>query len=159
MYTRSTIAVGNIVVGVYNFIILGHPLTWKIIPLPSASESFSFTRQGEVKWVRRGVAEHGVKTPNGTIGLKISVWPGKKKTEEFKELKNATMKGITRLGGHEALVFSHVDKKLFRKIRVLSILSYCDVTDRTLLIQFLEGGEWMEEVIPHLEGSQCHLEG
>jgi hypothetical protein len=158
MYTKSTIAAGNIVVGVYNFVVLSHPDNWRIVPLPASSESFSFTRQGDVKWVSRGVAEHGIRTPQGIIGLKIEVWPGRRDRVSFKELRNASERGRVRFGAHEAKAYVYTKKGFFTSSRILALLVYCEYTDRSLLIEFIGGGEWVDEVLEYVGGSECHVE-
>ncbi len=158
MYTKSTIAAGNIVVGVYNFVVLSHPSDWRIIPLPASSESFSFTRQGDVKWVSRGVAEHGVRTPHGVIGLRIEVWPGRRDRSSLKELRNASERGRVKFGVHEAEVYVYTEKSFFTSSRVLALLVYCEYTNRSLLIKFIGGGDWVDEVLEYVGGSECHVE-
>ena len=158
MYTKSTIAVGNIVVGVYNFVVLSHPESWRLIPLPSASESFSFTRQGDVKWVTRGIAEHGIRTPRGVIGLRIEVWPGKREPSSFKDLKRASSLGEVAFGAHRARVYEYTRRSFLTSTRVLALLVYCEYTDRSLLIEFIGGDEWVREVLGYLGGSECHVE-
>ncbi|MEM0365781.1 MAG: hypothetical protein QXD80_00535 [Acidilobaceae archaeon] len=160
MSTKSSIAAGNIIVGVYNFIVLSHPETWRIIPLPGSSESLSFTSQGKVKWVTRGIAENGIRTPNGVIGLRIRVWPGLKKASDFKELNRAFHRRAVKLGGHEANAYIYIDSGWFKPTnRVLAILTYCNYTNRSLLIEFIGGGEWVDEIISYISESECHVEG
>lgn len=158
MYTKSTIAVGNIVVGVYNFVVLSHPENWRLIPLPASSESFSFMKQGDVKWVTRGVAEHGIRTPNGIIGLKVEVWPGRRDASSFRELRSADKLGVVQFGSHQASAYTYVRKSWFSKTRILAVLVYCEYTDRSLLIEFIGGDKWVDEILGYLEGSECHVE-
>ncbi len=158
MHTKSTIAAGNIIVGVYNFVVLSHPDNWRIIPLPASSESFSFVKQGDVKWVSRGVAEHGIRTPQGVIGLKIEVWPGRRDHSSFKELRNASERGKIRFGTHEARAYVYTRRGFFTSSRILALLVYCEYTDRSLLIEFIGGGDWVDEVLEYVGGSECHVE-
>lgn len=158
MHTKSAIAVGNIVVGVYNFVVLSHPSDWRIIPLPMSSESFSFVKQGNVKWVTRGVAEHGIRTPRGVIGLRIEVWPGRRDPGSFREFRTAKNIGEVSFGPHKAKVYEYVRKSWFNSTDVLAVLVYCENTDRSILIEFLGGGEWVREVLDYIGGSECHVE-
>jgi hypothetical protein len=91
-YTENklvTIAVGNIITGVYNYIVLSLPHDWRIIVIPMNSDVFSGVRQGNVKWVREGEVEHGIATPIGEIMLRLRIWPGYKDHRELKETRGA----------------------------------------------------------------------
>jgi hypothetical protein len=115
-------------------------------------------RQGDVKWVTRGVAEHGIRTPRGVIGLKIEVWPGRRDPSSFKELRNASERGVVKFGAHEAKVYSYTRRGFFTSSRVLALLVYCEHTDRSLLIEFIGGEGWVDEVLEYVGGSECHVE-
>lgn len=152
-----TLAVGNMITGVYNYIVLSIPLDWKIIVVPMDSDVFSSRRQGGVKWVREGEVEHGVSTPMGSIGVRVRIWPGRK--DHGKLSREAEKIYELQISGHSGKAYVYRTRAGFKKHRTLGISFYCDVTDRSLLIEFVGGGEWVDAVLKSIGGSMCHVQG
>jgi hypothetical protein len=159
-YTENklvTIAVGNIITGVYNYIVLSLPHDWRIIVIPMNSDVFSGVRQGNVKWVREGEVEHGIATPIGEIMLRLRIWPGYKDHRELKETRGAEKIYEATVSGHNAKAYIYKRRYWLKIHRVLGIHLYCSVTDRTMLIEFIGGGDWVDNVLRSIGGSQCHV--
>lgn len=160
MHTESrsvTIAVGNIITGVYNYIVLSIPPDWRIVIIPMNSDVFSSTRQGEVKWVKEGEVEHGILTPMGEIMLRLKIWPGYRDHGRIREVRRAEKIYDLAIAGHSAKAYIYRKRLGFRNNRVLGIHLYCDVTDRTMLIEFIGGGDWVDKVLKNIGESMCHV--
>lgn len=152
-----TIAVGNIITGVYNYIVVSLPLDWRIVVIPMNSDVFSSARQGDVKWVRDGEVEHGIATPMGEIMFRLRVWPGYRDQERVRELRKAERVYEVTVSGHSARAYIYKKRYGLRSHRVLGIHLYCGVTDRTMLIEFIGGEGWVDRVLSTIGGSQCHV--
>ncbi len=152
-----TIAVGNIITGVYNYIILSIPMDWRVAVIPMSSDVFTSTRQGDVKWVREGEAEHGLITPMGEIMFRIKIWPGFREQWRLKDLRRVEkVYGLT-ISGHDAKAYIYRRRYGLRSLRILGIYLYCGVTDRTILIEFIGGDVWVDRVLDSVRGSMCHV--
>lgn len=159
MFTESrkfTIAVGNPITGVYEFLTLAMPKEWKIIIMPMNSDVFSTVKQGDVKWVLEGEVEHGLKTPFGNIALYIKIKKGYNEPSRIKQFRNANKQFNTYFADHNAKAYVYSKRMGFKKLRVLGVHSYCGFTNRTIFIEFIGGEEWVDEVINHLKDSECH---
>jgi len=97
-----TIAVGNIITGVYNYIVVSLPLDWRIVVIPMNSDVFSSARQGDVKWVGDVEVEHGIATPMGEVMFRLRVWPGYRDQERVRELRKAERVYELTVSGHSA---------------------------------------------------------
>ncbi len=152
-----TIAVGNIITGVYNYMVLSLPLDWRIEVIPMNSDVFASTRQGNVKWVREGEVEHGIATPLGEIMLRLKIWPSYKDHRSIRDFKNAEKIYEVTISGNNAKAYIHRKRYSLKLYRVLSIHLYCSVTDRTVLMEFIGGDDWVDGVLRSIGGSQCHV--
>jgi hypothetical protein len=65
-YSWHAIAVGNRLLGLYNFVVLKAPPTWRIIIMPMASDVFRHREINDVKWVRDGEVMHFIKDGSDT---------------------------------------------------------------------------------------------
>lgn len=152
-----TIAVGNIITGVYNYIVLSIPMDWRVIVIPMNSDVFSSTRQGDVKWVREGEVEHGLATPMGEMMFRIKIWPGFREQWRLKDLKRVEKVYELTISGHNAKAYIYRKRHGLRSSRTLGIYLYCGVTDRTLLIEFIGGDDRVDSVLNTIRGSMCHV--
>ncbi|MEM1610587.1 MAG: hypothetical protein QXQ57_02940 [Sulfolobales archaeon] len=121
------------------------------------SDVFASTRQGSVKWVREGEVEHGIATPLGEIMLMLKIWPGYRDHRSMKDLRNAERVYEVTILGHNAKAYIYRKRYGFKIHRVLGIHLYCSVTDRTMLVEFIGGGDWVDGVLRSIGGSQCHV--
>jgi hypothetical protein len=139
-YSWHAIAVGNRLLGIYNFVVLKAPPTWRIIIMPMASDVFRHREINGVKWVRDGEVMHFIKDGPDTYTLRVVAKPGRKR------LAGASIV----INGHSG-AYEYVDDG---KRRVLRLLFYCDVTDRTVEIKI----EGVKDSSPlyYLSQSQCH---
>jgi hypothetical protein len=155
---KVALAVGNALIGVYNFIVISIPQSWRIINMPMSSDVFSSISQGNVKWVRDGEVEHFINAPLGRIALRIKIWPGIKSVDKIKDYRKQFSEGNVKVGGHDGIFYKFKRKYLLIGERnVLAILAYCPITQRTLQIEFIGGEEWVDEVLNTLNESQCHI--
>ncbi len=152
-----TIAVGNIITGVYNYIVLSIPIDWRVAVIPMNSDVFASTRQGDVKWVKEGEVEHGLITPRGKIIFRIKIWPGLKEQRKIKDLGRAEKIYDLTISGHNAKAFIYRTRHGLRISRTLGIHLYCNVTDRTILLEFIGGEDWVDTVLNIIGGSMCHV--
>lgn len=152
-----TIAVGNIITGVYNYMVLSIPMDWRVAVIPMNSDVFMSTRQGDVKWVREGEVEHGLITPMGEIMFRIKIWPGLKEQWKLKDLRKADKVYDLIISGHSAKAYIYRRRYGFKSSRTLGIHLYCGITDRTMLIEFIGGDDWVDSVLNIIRGSMCHV--
>jgi hypothetical protein len=153
---RSVIALSNIILGVYNFIVLGHPDGWRINPSTFSSDILHHVTIKNIRWVSRGVAEYNVYGDKELIGLKIEIWPGRKDPLKIKDLKKSFKTNIYKnINGHNAEIYIGEEKRLGRTFRVINIFFYCDETDRSILLKFV-GRDEVEKILDHIEETQCH---
>lgn len=139
-YSWHTIAVGNRVLGLYNFLVLVTPPRWRVVIMPMASDVFRHREVNGAKWVREGEVMHFIHDGADAYVLKISVKPGKKRVEGQPILIN----------GHEGYY-----KAEERKGRLsVEVGFYCDVTDRTVKIR-LENLKNLD-VLNYVGMSRCH---
>ncbi|GAY26398.1 conserved hypothetical protein [Desulfurococcaceae archaeon AG1] len=160
MHTESknvTIAVGNIITGVYNYLVISIPIDWRIVVIPMNSDVFTSTRQGNVKWVKEGEVEHGLATPKGEIMLRIKIWPGFKEHWGIKDLRRVEKIYDLVISGHGAKAYIYRKRHGLRTTRTLGIHLYCGITDRTILIEFIGGEDWVDAVLNSIGGSMCHV--
>ncbi len=156
---KVTLAVGNALFGVYNFLVISIPQSWRVINTPMTSDVLSSTSQGKVKWVRDGEIEHFVSTPLGNISMRIKIWPGVRPLNKIKDYSKQFEEGNTNVGKHKAIYYKF-RRRYFRKgdYNVLAVYTYCEITERTILLEFIGGEEWVNSVLATLRESQCHLE-
>lgn len=144
-YSWHTIAVGNGILGVYNFVVLAAPPDWRIVIMPMASDVFSHVDKEGVKWVRDGEIRHFVKAAGSIYELEIRVRPG----------KSIKLSGeVAEFGGHEA-VYAVRREGLLKKSEALVLETYCPETDRTISIK-IKGKAAPLEIIKYLKYSKCH---
>lgn len=139
-YSWHTIAVGNRVLGLYNFLVLVAPPRWRIVIMPMASEVFKHREVNGAKWVRDGEVMHFVYDGSEAYVLKITVRPGRKKMEGRPIIVN----------GHEG--YYKTEEKNGR-VRV-EMAFYCDVTDRTVKIRLEDLKDL--DVLNYIGMSKCH---
>lgn len=147
-----TIAVGNIITGVYNYMVLSIPMDWKVAVIPMSSDVFTSTRQGDVRWVKEGEVEHGLITPRGEIMFRIKIWPGFREQRKIKDLGRAERIYDLIVSGHSAKAFIYRTRHGLRSSRTLGIHLYCSVTDRTILQEFIGGEDWVDTVLNIIGG-------
>ncbi|MGC9009811.1 MAG: hypothetical protein ACP5I7_04260 [Sulfolobales archaeon] len=154
---KSTIALVNMIFGAYNFIVLSHPDDWRIAPSSYSSEIFESISQNNVRWVRRGLAEHNIYTNKEIVGLRIEIWGGRKESREIKSLKKLTRLSTTAVvNGHLAEIYLGEERRSNQLFKRLSIYFYCDKTDRTILLEFI-GKTDINRILEHIKDSQCHI--
>lgn len=126
--------------GLYNFLVLSAPPTWRIVVMPMASDVFKHREVDGVKWVRDGEVMHFVRDGGRAYVLRIKARPGRR-----------VGKGepIT-VGGHQGVYRTSKGRGGLR----LAVEFYCDVTDRTLTVE-LEGLDGLD-VLNYIGGSRCH---
>ncbi len=78
-YSWHAIAVGNRLLGLYNFVVLKAPPTWRIIIMPMVSDVFRHREVNGVKWVRDGEVMHFIKDGPDTYTLRVVAKPGRKR--------------------------------------------------------------------------------
>ncbi|MEM1596970.1 MAG: hypothetical protein QXP31_00325 [Pyrobaculum sp.] len=139
-YSWHTIAVGNRVLGLYNFLVLVAPPRWRVVIMPMASDVFRHREINGAKWVRDGEVMHFIHDGSDTYVLKIAAKPGKKKAEGRPILINS----------HEGY-YKVEEKKGRLKVEVVF---YCDVTDRTVKITFENLKDL--DVLNYIGMSRCH---
>ena len=154
---KTAIAVGNVMTGIYNFIVLGIPQQWRVLAVPMASDAFSTIKQGDVKWVTDGIVEHVIRTSDRSATLRIKIKRGIKEAKGFKELKNAVSNKEIRFNIHKASVYKYKTKRLWHTDDALGVHVNCPETGRSILVEFINGANWIEEVLEFLHESQCHV--
>ena len=154
---KSTIAVGNIITGVYNFLVIGIPLNWRITGISMNSDVFYSFDQGNIKWVAEGEIEHLLQTKTATASLRIKIKRGIKDKNKFKCLKNITPTENTLFFTHKAEIYNYIEKFLWKKRPVLGVFFQCTEKDRTILIEFINVNPWVSAIIECLREGQCHL--
>lgn len=139
-FSWHAIAVGNRLLGVYNFLVLTTPPGWRVVIMPMASDVFRHVEVGGAKWVRDGEVMHFLRDGADAYPLRISVKPGKRKANGERIIIN----------GHEG--FYRLREKNGRLHLELSF--YCDVTDRTLKISV----ENLKDLslLKYVVHSRCH---
>ncbi|MFN7106393.1 MAG: hypothetical protein ACK4M3_07425 [Pyrobaculum sp.] len=139
-YSWHAIAVGNRLLGLYNFVVLTTPPGWRVVVMPMASEVFRHREVNGVKWVRDGEVTHFLQNGEEAYRLEIVVKPGRR-----------------RLEGDYIAVNSHEGRYRVRerggRYR-LEVSYYCPETDRTIEIS-IEGLRELS-ILRHLGYSQCH---
>ncbi|MFP3250900.1 MAG: hypothetical protein RXO32_04190 [Thermoproteus sp.] len=144
-FSWHAIAVGNSVLGVYNFVVLAAPPHWKVVVMPMASDVFSHVSRDGAKWVRDGEVKHFVKAGSKFYELEIKVRPGDKTGREGAPVD---------FGGHRGLY--RVSREGFlKKSDVLTVEVYCPETDRTISVR-LKGDGAPLEILSYLRHSRCH---
>ena len=154
---KSAIAVGNIITGIYNFLIISIPFNWRIAEISMSSDVFYSIYQGNVKWVTEGEIEHLLQTRTATASFRIRIKRGLKDKNKFKNLKLLTSSQNVMFSTHKAEVYHYEEKFLWKKRNVLGVFFYCEDTQRTILIEFINGNSWIEEILDFQKESQCHL--
>ncbi|CCC80791.1 hypothetical protein [Thermoproteus tenax] len=144
-YSWHTIAVGNSILGVYNFIVLAAPPDWKLIIMPMASDIFSYVSKDGAKWVRDGEVKHFIKGGREFFELEIKVKPGN---------KARAAGSAVEFGGHSG-VYSVAEEGLIKRKKALIIEAYCPETDRTITIK-IKGERAPLEVLKYVKFSRCH---
>ncbi|MEZ0248512.1 MAG: hypothetical protein ABWJ97_04500 [Thermoproteus sp.] len=147
-YSWHAIAVGNSVLGVYNFIVLAAPPDWRVVIMPMASDVFSHMTKDGVKWVRDGEIKHFIKAGRRFYELEVKAKPGNK----LNGLRSWSQ--TAEVGGHRAYVRVK-EEGLFKKKKALEVWTYCDETDRTIIVS-LKGDEVPEELLRYIGHSKCH---
>ncbi len=154
---KATIAVGNIITGVFNFMTISIPYNWRIASISMNSDVFSTMNQGNIKWVTEGEVEHFLQTREAKAAFRIKVKKGIKQKEKFKSLKKLEKDKEVLVSTHNAQVFKYIERFLWQKRTVLGVLFQCSDTNRTILLEFINGDPWVEEILECLKESQCHL--
>ncbi|MEM0462616.1 MAG: hypothetical protein QXS00_00900 [Pyrobaculum sp.] len=139
-FSWHAIAVGNRLLGLYNFLVLTTPPGWRVVIMPMASDVFRHVEIGDVKWVKDGEVMHFLRDGDGAYPLKISAKPGKKRLDGERVIIN----------GHEGVY--RVKEKKGRLSLELSF--YCDVTDRTLKITVEDLKDL--SLLKYIVYSRCH---
>ena len=139
-FSWHAIAVGNRMLGPYNFLVLTAPPTWRIVIMPMASDVVKHREVDGVKWVRDGEVMHFVKDGGEAYVLKISVKPGRKKAEGTP----------IAINGHHGVYQVRERGDRYH----LTIQFYCDRTDRTVKIT-LEGLRDLS-ILNYVGQSRCH---
>lgn len=140
-----TIAVGNSLLGVYNFLVLATPADWRIVVMPMASDVFSHTSVNGAKWVRDGEVKHFIKAGRRFYDLEIRVRPGR---------RTRALGDAAELGGHEARYYVK-EVGLLRRRKALVVEAYCPATDRTIELA-IKGDSAPLELLAYLKHSKCH---
>jgi hypothetical protein len=157
-----TVSIGNIVLGVYVFIVLRLPAEWKLVKGGIPSE-FVYSKELEgARWVTEGQAYHYLYNPsNGSqFELTIKCVRGPWRARPPRNLENRT-EGTLRLSSHPGTyVWGDLRGGLLRKEQVtyLSLLFRCDRTQRTIRFELRgKGGpEDIRNLTAALGESQCH---
>ncbi len=139
-YSWHAIAVGNRLLGPYNFIVLTTPVGWRLVVMPMASEVFKHREINGVKWVRDGEVMHFLRDGAEVYRLVVRIKPGRRKFDGEPIVVN-NHEGSYRIrdrGGRYALEVGY----------------YCPETDRTIKIS-IEGLRELS-ILRHLGYSQCH---
>ncbi len=144
-YSWHAIAVGNSLLGVYNFLVLAAPPHWKVIVMPMASDVFSYVSKDGAKWVRDGEVKHFVKAGSKFYELEIKVKPGNKLEQEGEPIDFGEHRGFYRLK-REGLI---------KKSETLVVEAYCPETDRTITVK-LKGDAPPLEILKYFKFSRCH---
>ncbi|MGC8973924.1 MAG: hypothetical protein ACP5KY_06930 [Thermoproteus sp.] len=144
-YSWHTIAVGNSILGVYNFVVLAAPPDWKVVVMPMASDVFSHVTRDGAKWVRDGEVKHFVKAGSKFYELEIRVRPGDRLSREGSPVEFGGHRGLYKVGR----------EGLLRKSDVLIVEVYCPETDRTISVK-LRGDGAPLEILRYLKYSRCH---
>lgn len=138
-----TFAVGNALLGFYEFIVLSTPPNWHVVVRPMASEVFAHVTKGDRKWVRDGEVSHLFLSDEGAYLVDIKIKPGhKRKLSSDKSFQLST---------HTAYYL--IEEK--KKEKILKIEIYCEETNRTLNIS-IKGIRIPENLIEYLKYSVCH---
>ncbi|MFN3805259.1 MAG: hypothetical protein ACK4SY_09400 [Pyrobaculum sp.] len=140
-YSWHAIAVGNRLLGLYNFLVLTLPPGWRVVVMPMASEVFSHREIGGVKWVRDGEVMHFIKDGDFFYTLKIAVRPGKKLKEGG---------DLIKVNKHEGYYKTWEKEGRYK----VEISYYCPETDRTVKIR-VEGLRDLS-MLNYVKFSQCH---
>lgn len=139
-YSWHAIAVGNRLLGLYNFVVLTTPPGWRVVVMPMASEVFRHREVNGVKWVRDGEVTHFLQNGEEAYRLEIVVKPGRR-----------------RLEGDYIAVNSHEGRYRVRerggRYR-LEVSYYCPDTDRTVKIS-IDGLRELS-ILRYIGNSQCH---
>jgi len=139
-YSWHAIAVGNRILGLYNFIVLTAPPNWRLVIMPMASDVFRHREVDGVKWVRDGEVMHFIKDGAEAYTLKIKARPGRKEGRGVPITVNGHL-------GHYAV------EERGGRLR-LTLQFYCDHTDRTLKIT-IEGLRDLS-ALQYITHSRCH---
>lgn len=139
-FSWHAIAVGNRVLGLYNFLVLSAPPSWRIVIMPMASDVFRHREINGVKWVRDGEVMHFVRDGGKAYVLKIKAKPGRRVGEGE----------AIFIGGHQGVYRVSRGRGGLK----LAVEFYCDVTDRTITVE-LEGLENLD-ILNYIGRSQCH---
>lgn len=154
---KASIAVGNVITGIFNFLTIGIPEKWRIAGQSMNSDVFSTTKQGNIRWVDEGEVEHYIQSKDGLAFLRIIIKRDFKEFTKFKKSAKAIQKEKIMFSSHEALVYNYFERFLWKKREVLGIYFQCNETKRTVLIELVNGNSWIEEILSYLKDSQCHL--
>lgn len=144
-YSWHAIAVGNSILGVYNFLVLAAPPHWRVIVMPMASDVFSYTSKDGVKWVKDGEVKHFVKAGPEFYELEIKVKPGNKLASRGEPVD---------FGGHKGFYYLKREG-IVKKSEVLVVEVYCPETDRTITVK-LRGNGAPLEALRYFRYSRCH---
>ncbi|MEM0485107.1 MAG: hypothetical protein QW434_10490 [Pyrobaculum sp.] len=139
-YSWHAIAVGNRLMGPYNFVVLVAPPSWRIVIMPMASEVFRHREVDGVKWVRDGEVMHFIRDGGEIYTLRIKVKPGRKEARGNPIVIN----------GHGGVYW--VEERGGRLN--LTLHFYCEHTDRT--VQIRVEGLRDTSALQFLQNSKCH---
>jgi hypothetical protein len=157
-----TVSVGNIILGVYVFVVLRLPPEWKLLKGGIPSE-FDYSKDLDgARWVTEGQAYHYLynRSNNSKFELTIRCARGRWKGRVPRSLDKQG-EGTIYLSGHPcAYVWGDLRRGFLRKeaVTYLSLLFRCDRTERTVRFE-LKGQARPEDIrslTAALGESQCH---
>ncbi len=158
MVKGFTIAAGNPLLGVSNFLVITLPDDWsiRISELPTEVNNSVLIRN--VKWVTDGYAYHYIYNNNHTYQLKIKVHKSQKESHTHGKVLES---GEFKIASHKAfytLVSKSIGIVKKQDIQILYVHFYCEHTDRTIELE-ITGKNVIDEaknLITNFQESICH---
>ena|SRR5215469_2231327 len=159
---QHLVAVGNYLLGSTNFLILNLPEGWRLSTGLHPAEVDNSTQIRDIRWVTNGRASYLMHSgqPGGKVELALRVGQGEVR-RWLDSIRYSDSANQLEVGKHQA--FYHLRPRRqsrFSRNRgdILEVVLYCDVTRRTLALEFSgpEQEEQRQALLEALSGVVCH---
>jgi ribosomal protein L9 len=154
-----TIAAGNPLLGISNFLVITLPDDWNIKVGELPTEVNNSVLIGNVKWVTDGYAYHYIYNNEHAYQLKIKVHKSQKESQavQGKVLES----GEVKIASHKAyynLINKDVGFIKKQAIQILYIRFYCENTNRTIELEITgkDISDELKNLVVNVQESICH---
>lgn len=159
MVKGFTIAAGNPLLGVSNFLVITLPDDWSVKLSELPSEVNNSVLVGNVKWVTDGYAYHYIYNNDHAYQLKIRIHRFQKETQviQGKILES----GEFKIASHKAsynLISKDIGFIKKQTVQVLYVHFYCENTNRTIELEITgkDISNELKNLVINFQESICH---